>query len=79
MVRDNLHRFDLGGEPRALGLCPTLQEASGEPYFFEALFQMGQRPIPIGPGRKPWSKRMLLAIQSGGELYYFWAGAGADG
>jgi hypothetical protein len=70
IVRDNLDRFDLGGEPKAVDLCPTLQEASGAPYFFEALFQMGQKPIPFGPGYKPWRKRMLLAIQSGSELYY---------
>lgn len=70
IVRDNLHRFDLGGEPRAVDLCPSLQDASGAPYFFEALFQMGQKPIPFGPRYKSWSKRMLLAIQGGSELYY---------
>jgi len=69
IVSDNLHRFDLGGEPRAVDLCPSLQEAAGAPYFFEALFQMSQKPIPFGPGYKPWSKRMLLAIQGGSELY----------
>ncbi len=71
IVRDNLHRFDLGGEPRAVDLCPTLQEAAGAPYFFEALFQMSQKPIPFGSGHKAWSKRMLRAIQGGSELYYW--------
>jgi hypothetical protein len=70
IVRDNLHRFDLGGTPTTIDLCPTLQDASGAPYFFETLFAMAQRPIPFGAGYKAWRKRTLAAMEGGGELHY---------
>lgn len=70
LVRDKLDRFDLGGTPKVVELCPTLQDASEAPYFFEALFKMSQRPIPFGSGYKAWSKRTLVSLKNGQELYY---------
>src|SRR5260370_1026490 len=70
IVRTNLHRFDLGGEPTAVELCPTLQQAANEPYFFEALVQMCQRTIPTGARYQAWRKRIQAALESGGELHY---------
>lgn len=70
LVRDNLHRFDLGGTPKAVELCPTVQDAAEAPYFFEHLFAMSQRPIPFGPGYKAWSKRTLTALENGRALHY---------
>lgn len=70
IVRDNLHRFDLGGTPTAIDMCPMLQDASGAPYFFETLFEMAQRPIPFGPGYRAWRTRTLAAMSAGRELHY---------
>jgi hypothetical protein len=70
IVRDKLDRFDLGGSPKVVELCPTLQDASEAPYFFEALFKMSQRPIPFGSGYKAWSRKILLGLKNGNELYY---------
>jgi hypothetical protein len=70
LVGRNLHRFDLGGAPAVVELCPTLQDASNEPYFHEALFRMGQQQIPVGPGYSAWQKRVLLGLEDGTELYY---------
>ena len=70
IVRNNLHRFALGGAPELVELCPTLQDAAGAPYFFEALFTMSQRPIPFGTGYKAWRKRIQAALKNGQEIHY---------
>lgn len=83
IVRGNLHRFDLGGTPKTVEMCPTLQDASGAPYFFETLFELAQRPIPFGPGYKAWRRRTLAAMKTGRELHYLgrrrWKGSSGGG
>jgi hypothetical protein len=56
-------------EPASLRVCETLQEASGAPYFFEALIFFGQRNIPFGPGYSEWEYRMRAAVKSGKQVY----------
>jgi hypothetical protein len=41
-------QFSLGGKPVNARLCPSLQEARDEPYFYESFFGMCQRTIPFG-------------------------------
>ena len=50
-------------------LCATLQEAAGEPYFFEGLFSFSQRPIPFGEGYQEWRRSMDEAMREGKELF----------
>src|SRR5215469_14031149 len=45
---------DLGGTPLKARLCPTLQQASHAPYFYEALFTFSQTPIPLGDQYETW-------------------------
>jgi hypothetical protein len=56
-------------EPASLRVCDSLQEASGAPYFFEALIFFGQRHIPVGPGYSEWEYRMRIAVKSGKQVY----------
>jgi len=69
-VLGNAHRFDLGGTPVRARLCVTLQEASGEPYFFEYLWDMARMPAPRGPAWDEWAKETADNINHGAELYY---------
>ena len=69
-VRDNLYRFDLGGSPVTIELCPTLQDASRAPYFFEAFFSMSHHPIPRGAGYAAWRRRIRDGFAAGKELHY---------
>jgi len=70
IVGANLHRFDMGGTPTKIDLCPSLQDAAGAPYFFEALFAMCQRRIPRGAGYTAWRKATLDGLVEGKELHY---------
>lgn len=51
-------------------LCSSLQEAAAEPYFYESLFAMSQKPIPFGDGYEEWRASIDLAMQQGKELYF---------
>ena len=58
------------GEVVAVQLCDTLQEAAGEPYFFEAFFEFAQRPIPFGPNYANWVADMRERVESGKEISF---------
>jgi hypothetical protein len=46
-------------------VCETLQEAAGEPYFFEGLFHMSRTPIPFGESYESWRRDVDAAMQDG--------------
>jgi hypothetical protein len=70
VVMDQLGKFDLGGDPVSVEVCSTLQEASSQPYFFEALWWFGQQKVPYGPGYKRWMLKKRRRLMAGGELRY---------
>ena len=70
VVLGQLSKFDLGGEPVSVEVCPTLQEASRQPYFFEALWWFGQRKVPYGPGYKRWMLMTRRRLKAGQDLRY---------
>jgi len=61
-IRPALSRFGLTATCR-LQVCPTLQEASDQPYFFEALVAFAQKRVPSTATRR---KR----IAAGKDIYY---------
>jgi hypothetical protein len=68
-VRPGLAQFGLS-VVRNLDVCPTLQEASGQPYFFEALLAFSQKPIPYGKKYSAWKAACRKKILSGKDIYY---------
>jgi hypothetical protein len=63
--------FDLGGRPTKAKLCPNLQKAKNEPYFYECFFEMCQEIIPFGKNTyEQWRKEMNSKMQVGKEIYY---------
>jgi hypothetical protein len=70
VVAKNLHIFSLGGAPTTVQLCDSIQEASREPYFFEALWHLAQEKVPYGSGHKRWVNAKRKQLLQGKELYY---------
>jgi hypothetical protein len=62
--------FAVGGIPVTARLCGSLQDARDAPYFYEALFDFAQRPIPYGPTYEKWRKRMDKRMRKGKEIYF---------
>jgi len=70
VVEEQLDKFDLGGTPVSVEVCSTLQEASSQPYFFEALWWFGQQKVPYGPDYKRWTLMKRRRLKTGDELRY---------
>jgi len=64
-------RFALGGTPVAARVCDSLQQASGERYFYECLINM-QHQMPTSTSKKfpGWTTAMTAAVLHGDQLYY---------
>lgn len=66
----------LEGSPTTARVCATLQEASGEPYFFECLFEMTRDAVspssgPFGRWRYGrWKKRIARDMNEGRGIWY---------
>jgi hypothetical protein len=69
-VRTHLDKFDLGGTPVSVEVCLTLQEASSQPYFYEALWWFAQQRVPFGPAYKRWASSKRRRLADGHELRY---------
>ena len=63
-------RVSLGGRPASARVCTTLQEAAGQPYFFEALLTFSQTRIPYGEGYETWRQAKAKAMAEGHEFYF---------
>jgi hypothetical protein len=70
ILLENSRRFAIGGRAASAHLCGSLQDASKEPYFYEALFQFGQTKIPFGDGYESWRESMDEQMRNGKLLYY---------
>jgi hypothetical protein len=56
---------------RTVSVCDSLQEASAERYFYEALFHISQEKIPFGENTYgPWRAKMKRQMLSGRQLFY---------
>lgn len=63
--------FALGGKALSARVCCNLQEASGQPFFYECFFSMCQERIPFGVETyEPWRKSINKQMRSGNELYF---------
>lgn len=64
-------RNDFGGQPVEAKVCTNLQEASGEPYFFECLFEMTRDAVPPSSWRYGrWKRRVARDIKEGQGLWF---------
>ena len=62
---------DLGGQPLEAKVCTNLQEASGEPYFFECLFEMTRDAVPPSSWRYGrWKRRVARDMKEGRGLWF---------
>ena len=68
-VRHALPRFGLPDVDH-LEACATLQEASDQPYFFEALLYFARQPISDAKDRGAWEESCREKISSGKDVYY---------
>ncbi len=62
---------DLGAAPARAEVCTTLQDASQEPYFFEALVEMSRdfvSPSSLRYGR--WKKKVAKGMSQGREIWF---------
>jgi hypothetical protein len=64
-------QFALGGQPKRSRLCPSLQDACREPYFYESFFGMAQTRIPFGESTySPWRAENDEQMQKGNQIWY---------
>ena len=68
-VRPVLSRFGLS-TIRRLEVCSTLQEASEQPYFFEALLAFSRKRVPSAKARRAWNAARRKQIATGKDIYY---------
>jgi hypothetical protein len=61
--------FALPGTPMSARLCESLQDAKEAPFFYEALFDFAQKPMPFGPGYQKWRRRTDKLMRHGKEIY----------
>jgi hypothetical protein len=69
----------LGDEVTSVRVCVSLQEASHAPFFFEALFHLGQCRVPHGDDYEAWRARMREELANGRQLYYLGADLATPG
>jgi hypothetical protein len=69
-VLDHATRFALPAEAMSASVCPSLQEASAAPYFFEGLFHFASEGIPRGRGYAGWRREKRARMEAGGELWF---------
>ncbi|HEV3102667.1 MAG TPA: hypothetical protein VG426_10070 [Candidatus Dormibacteraeota bacterium] len=70
VVKANLGKFALQGEANSVEVCESLQEASRQPYFFEALWWFAQQTIPYGSGYMRWAIARRRRLEVGKELRF---------
>jgi hypothetical protein len=69
-VRPHLRWSDKQGEIVEITVCPSLQEASAQPYFYEGLFWLCQTHIPSGDAYEDWQGTKRNRLADGRELCY---------
>ena len=74
LVLERCAGFSLGDVAVSAEVCASLQEASGEPYFFEALFSFSQLKIPYGDEYEKWWRETDGEMRRGKHLYFLGRG-----
>ena len=69
-------RFQIGGKPLSARVCSSLKDAASQPYFYEALLAIAQKPIPYGQGFEAWRRERAEAMNEGRDIYFL--GQAAD-
>jgi hypothetical protein len=58
LILKQSHRFSLGGSALNARVCGSLQEAAGEPLFYEGFFSFCQQRIPYGSDYSEWRNQI---------------------
>jgi hypothetical protein len=65
-----LSGFRLLGRPLKARVCLSLQDAAGEPYFYEALLAFARESMPHGDGYEAWRMAKDSAMASGKGFFF---------
>lgn len=68
-IKLNLKIFGIK-ELESIEVCDTLQEVSGFPYFYEAIFKFARDIIPKNMLYENWCKKKRQAILEGEDIYF---------
>jgi hypothetical protein len=68
-----LSQFSLGGEPKSVHVCKSLQEATAGEYFYECFFWMCQEHIPRDETHDSWARDKLERMRAGKDFCYLGA------
>jgi hypothetical protein len=68
-VRRQLGQFGIQAV-RSIRICETLQAASDQPYFYEALMFFSQQRVPYGKSYLKWRTTRRKQIEAGNDIYY---------
>jgi hypothetical protein len=60
--------YQIGGKLIRADVCDSLREASGEPYFYEALLDFAGQPW--GEDIDAWRARIAEEMEAGAHLYF---------
>lgn len=69
LIYEKAKKIYFDDEIESVRLCDNLQEASKEPYFYEALFSFSQTKIPFGEDYKDWVTEINKLMNMGKEIY----------
>lgn len=62
---------DYGGTPLTATVCRALHEASAQPYFYEALFDMTRDAVSPGTRKyERWRRRIARSMSDGREIWF---------
>ena len=71
VVLKAVKQSDYGGTPLTATVCKTLHDASSQPYFFEALFDMARDAVSPGTrGYGRWRRRIAREMSDGREIWF---------
>jgi hypothetical protein len=70
VVLQNAGKYELDGDPLRARICDSLQEAARERYFYESLFEMARKPIPLRGEFEAWRKAAAEELTAGRSLWF---------
>jgi len=71
VVLNAAQRSNYGGTPLTATVCRTLHEASGQPYFYEAIFDMARDAVSPGTRRyERWRRQIARSMNDGRKIWF---------
>jgi hypothetical protein len=70
LVLSHASTFALGGRAVSARVCPSLQEAREQPYFFEAIFEFARDARGMFDDYDKWRSERSAAMDAGKDLYF---------